>query len=508
MSEGTPPGGRADDTEGQGQQGAPQYGQPQYGQPQYGQQPPADQPQYGQPGYGQQPQYGSPPPPGYGQPPPQQPPPGQPGYGQPGYGQPGYGQPGYGQQPGAGGGMPQYPQPGQYGGQPGYGQPGYGQPGYGQPAYGQPAYGQPGYGQPGYGQPGYGQWNTAGVPQPGGVPLRPLALGDILNGAFTCIRGNPKATLGFAAIIIGSLSIINAILSAAIRSSATNAFTTNANGTLNTSNFGHFVATTLAVIAITLVLSLLANAVLTGMLTMVIGRGVLGQKVSIGDAWQLASPRVPALIGVSLLTTLIYIGLAIPYWLILILLLVAHSTGGAVAWGVLGGILTVLVEMATWALLALSAPAVVLERQGPVDSIRRSWALVRPLFWRVLGILLLTYLIVFVASFILEIPFAIIADVLDTRTTDALGITTTTVTVTSTIVSTIGSIIVGTITRPFLAAVAVLLYMDVRMRDEGLDLALRNAAQTQQITGDEFAGIWQQPTQGAGQQPPPTSAGW
>ena len=339
------------------------------------------------------------------------------------------------------------------------------------------------------------------------MPLRPLALGDILNGAFTCIRGNPKATLGFAAIIIGSLSIINAILSAAIRSSATNAFTTNANGTIDTSNFGHFVATTLAVIAITLVLSLLANAVLTGMLTMVIGRGVLGQKVSIGDAWQLASPRVPALIGVSLLITLIYIGLAVPYWLILILLLVAHSTGGAVAWGILGGILTVLVEMATWALLALSAPAVVLERHGPATAIRRSWALVRPLFWRVLGILLLTYLIVFVASFILEIPFAIIASVLDQRTTDAFGITTTTVTTASTIVSTIGSIIVGTITRPFLAAVAVLLYMDVRMRDEGLDLALRNAAQTQQITGDEFAGIWQQPYQGAGQQPP-TSAGW
>ncbi len=58
-------------------------------------------------------QYGSPPPPGYGQPPP-----GQQGYGQPPPGQQGYGQPPPGQQ--------------------GYGQQGYGQQGYGQQGYGPP----------------------------------------------------------------------------------------------------------------------------------------------------------------------------------------------------------------------------------------------------------------------------------------------------------------------------------------------------------------------------------
>ncbi len=55
-------------------------------------------------------QYGSPPPPGYGQPPPRQgqPPPGQ-GYGQQGYGQPPPGQQGYGQQGGYYGGPPPPP---------------------------------------------------------------------------------------------------------------------------------------------------------------------------------------------------------------------------------------------------------------------------------------------------------------------------------------------------------------------------------------------------------------
>src|SRR5215472_1635904 len=108
---------------------------------------------------------------------------------------------------------------------PGYGQagsdqPGYGQPGYGQPGYGQSGYGQPGYGQSGYGQPGYGPslppigggW-AAPAPMPGGVPLRPLGVGEILSGAFTLIRRNPVATLGLAAIIETLSGIITTALS-------------------------------------------------------------------------------------------------------------------------------------------------------------------------------------------------------------------------------------------------------------------------------------------------------
>ncbi|MGH3302847.1 MAG: hypothetical protein ACRDOK_14415 [Streptosporangiaceae bacterium] len=34
-------------------------------------------------------------------------------------------------------------------------------------------------------------------------------------------------------------------------------------------------------------------------------------------------------------------------------------------------------------------------------------------------------------------------------------------------------------------------YADMRMRREGLDLALRDAAQNQTMTGDEFAALWQ-----------------
>ena len=53
-----------------------------------------------------------------------------------------------------------------------------------------------------------GGWHAA---PPGGVPLRPLALGDILNGAVTLARRNPAATFGLAAIVMTIYGVIYAV---------------------------------------------------------------------------------------------------------------------------------------------------------------------------------------------------------------------------------------------------------------------------------------------------------
>ena len=109
------------------------------------------------------------------------------------------------------------PPPGSAGpppGQPGYSQPGYSQPGYSQPGHGQPGYGYPGPWQPGYGPPPPGpgpRYGTA-APKPGVIPLRPLGLGEILDGSFATIRRNPKATLGIAAIVVTISAVITSAL--------------------------------------------------------------------------------------------------------------------------------------------------------------------------------------------------------------------------------------------------------------------------------------------------------
>ena len=136
----------------------------------------------------------------------------------------------------------------------------------------------------------------------------------------------------------------------------------------------------------------------------------------------------------------------------------------------------------------------VLEQLGPVNALRRSWRLASGSFWRLFGILLLTVIIVFVAALVLEIPFDIGRSLLGSAT--AAGI----------ILAGIGGIIADAITRPVLAGVTVLLYLDMRMRKEGLDLILRDAAQNQAMTGDEFAALWRAPSPGPGAPAAPPSS--
>ena len=68
----------------------------------------------------------------------------------------------------------------------------------------------------------------------------------------------------------------------------------------------------------------------------------------------------------------------------------------------------------------------------------------------------------------------------------------------------IGAIAAGTVTRPISAAVTVLLYVDMRMRKEGLDLALRTASGGGPLTDSDFAAAWQPPRPGQAASAPPT----
>ena len=427
------------------------------------------QPHQGQPAGSDQP--GQPPPPGYGQPPP----------------------PGYGQLPSWGYDQPGPPPP------PGYGQPGPGQP---PPGYGQPP--PPGYGQPPprYGPAGYGPgpWNTAGAPAPGGIPLRPLALGDILNGAVTSIRRNPVATIGIAAIVLTATGVITTAVAFVISDATRHAVSSLSNGTFPQANPGGFFGTVFGALAVDFVVGLVASIVLTGMLTAVVGRGVLGQRLSIGEAWQVAAPRLPAVLGASVLTTLVIIALWVPYAIVLIILIAVKAGAFAALIGVLGGLAMLCVTVAAWTLFSMVAPVVVLEGEGPAAALRRSFRLVGKSFWRVLGILLLTYLIVAIAALVLEIPFDVVKAIAGGGLT-ASGAQSAA----SIIIGAIGSIVAGAITRPVLAGAVVLLYVDLRMRQEGLDLALRQAAQNQQMTGGELSRLWRPPAPGQRPAAPPVT---
>ena len=372
-----------------------------------------------------------------------------------------------------------------------------------QPGHGQPGYGQPGYGQPGYGQPG--GWNAA--PAPGGIPLRPLGLGDILNGAVTSARRNPAATFGLAAIVMTIYGILTAIIEAAERSQSgrlTSLQHTLQNGqNLSPHQIDSAVTDVLGVLlpafALTIVLSLVMTSALTGMLSVVIGRGILGRTVRLGEAWR--ASRLGAVIGTSLLLLLIGICVPLPVAVVAVVLVLLHLGPVAAIIAVLGGIASVVFEILLGIRLSLALPALMLERTTPRNAIARSWELSRGSFWRLFGILLLTEIVVGIAATLLSLPFTILGN-LAGGSSNVFSLTAS-ASVAAVILGAIGGIVASTIARPVSAGVAVLLYADLRMRREGLDLVLRSAAESQALTGDEFGTAWR-PARGPGSQLP----GW
>ena len=362
---------------------------------------------------------------------------------QPGYGplQPGSGQPGYGPQ---------------------YGQPQYGQPQYGQPQYGQPQYGQPQYGQPQYGGGGY-------VPPPvqrGIVPLRPLSLGEIYDGAFRAVRANPRVMFGFTAIVV----TVSALLQTLIQwygFGSLYAFSYDPAGA-SADALLEDLASMLVSYGALLVLTTVATTVLTGLLIVSVSRSVIGQQVTLGEAWRTARPQIWRLLGLTVLVTLIVGAVPVVWLLFLVASAVAGEFGLFLAVLVLGGL--GILPWLGWTLVRtlLATPALMLEEHKVVPALKRGWALSAGTFWRLLGIYLLASVIVGTVASIVMSPATIVSMVF-ANDPDGLGVFLA--------VNAVSTIVASLLTTPFMAGVVALLYIDTRMRREGLDVQLARAAE-------------------------------
>src|SRR6185437_5233822 len=149
-------------------------------------------------------------------------------------------------------------------------------------------------------------------------------------------------------------------------------------------------------------------------------------------------------------------------------------------WGFL-----IALPLATWLgiMLCLTFPIVVLERKNPIEAVTRSWQLVIGSFWRFLGIFALLGVVMFVIFFVLGFIFSLVG----VAGIFAIASHSGAVAVGAIIASAVLYLIIGSIVTAIWTGVILLLYADTRMRKEGMDLILQQAAQNQQLTGDEFA---------------------
>ncbi|MFJ6544837.1 hypothetical protein ACIQMP_29855 [Streptomyces sp. NPDC091385] len=349
-------------------------------------------------------------------------------------------------------------------------------PGWGAPHPGGYANGYGG----GYGTPGGWGGGWSGPPpaaKPGIIPLRPLGVGEILDGAVSTMRTYWRTVLGISLTVAVVVQVITLLL----RGFVLDETVTFSDPTLTANELGRTLGNdtlnSLAVAAILLLGSLFA----TGLLTSVTSQAVLGRPVSIGEAWRQARPRLPRLLGLLLLLSAMLLGI---FAVGLAPGILIGTTGGSTAAtalallpGLLGAFLVVVWLMVRY---SLAPSALMLERQSVLKSMSRSTKLVNGSWWRVFGIQALAWIITNVVSSILAIPFLAIAfalnngNLLDTLSTGDGHLSWSFL-----IISGIGSVIASTITIPLNAGIAVLLYIDQRIRREALDLELARAAGVQ-----------------------------
>ncbi|MHC9295230.1 hypothetical protein ACRCUN_22425 [Mycobacterium sp. LTG2003] len=364
----------------------------------------------------------------------------------------------------AGGPLPYQPPP------PAPSYPGYAPAGYPPPqAYGAPPpgyYPPPGYGPPPayYPPPGYPAYPTA--LKPGVIPLRPLSLSDIYNGAVAYIRKNPKATLGLTTIVVVIAQLIALLLQIGPLT-AMGGLEPGAPGEApSTGAVALFSGATIVGFLVTQ----LASVLLTGMLTVVIGRSVFGGSITIGEAWQRLRGRFLALLGLTALQGFVVVVVTV---LVVVAVVAADAVGGGLAAFLVGAPLVVAASLGfLYAVtVLLFAPAlIVLERLGVFPAIGRSFALVKKDFWRVLGIWLLAAIVASVVATAVGVPFSLVGQLLSMEP-DRVGMF-----VGGLVLVAIGGMIGQIITAPFGAGVDVLLYTDRRIRAEAFDLVLQTGA--------------------------------
>jgi hypothetical protein len=347
---------------------------------------------------------------------------------------------------------------------------GYPTPGYqGYPPSG--PFAPPSYPPPGYAPLGYAPGYASPPPllpalKPGVIPLRPLSLSDIFNGAVAYIRANPKATLGLTTIVVVAAQLVALLLSV-----GPFAFTGQLAPRLSGDKVssGLLLGSSASSIA-GAIATWLSSILLAGMLTVVIGRAVFGASITIGEAWQRLRGRLWALIGFAILEV---IGAGVLVGIVAGIIAAAALSVNGVAAAIIGaplvlGLIAALVYLGT--MLTFTPSVIVLERLGIFPAISRSFKLIRNDFWRVFGIRLLALIVAAVVGAAVSVPFSFGGQIL------LVAASSTIATLTALVLLAIGGAISQIITAPFTAGVAVLLYTDRRIRAEAFDLVLQTGA--------------------------------
>lgn len=308
--------------------------------------------------------------------------------------------------------------------------------------------------------------------------MRPLVLGELFEGSFRSIRANPTVMFGFAVGVMAVLAVLNTAYT--IFAGSYLLGLTPQGATQDSLDAAATQLTRLLVgqLAGSLILAI-GQTIVTGMLSVTVSDAVLGRVSSVGDAWNRVKGRIGALLVNTLLIWLILVVWSIIVFVIVALITGVLGAGLASAFGDNPGPAVIIIMILAFvlmfgALVAIFAlyvkfifapTSVVLERTGPIKAISRSWTLTNQGYGRVLGRFIVMILVAFVISMVLGLVTLVFGGIFSAIIPGlALGL------------NTFLQSIISSLILPLTASMTTLMFIDERMRKEGLATQLAQAA--------------------------------
>lgn len=269
-----------------------------------------------------------------------------------------------------------------------------------------------------------------GAPWPGLIPLRPLLLGDVFSGAWRLLRAHWNVLVPVA--LLGNLISAATVLGILAGLDDTDAYFSS--DWLEQVMAGTRTGVPGAVLwpaVAGLLIGLLTTTLTAGLATVFAADDSLGRPSSAATAFARLRGRWPALLGTAFAVALL-VGVGFTLFFV----------PGLIA----------------LAVFLLATPAAALEKAAPPMALGRSAELSRGMRWRLLGVFVLAMLVAGLVS-------GLLSSVVPMPATMG-GLT----------VGLLASSLIGAVTTPWIAGVVALLYIDTRIRKEGLAPVLIRAA--------------------------------
>lgn len=249
------------------------------------------------------------------------------------------------------------------------------------------------------------------------LPLRQMGIGEMIDAAVKLYRRDFLALIGIVAIVLVPVTFAQVWVTQMMLGPAATVPTEEA-------------AIQLLVVGLIFfaVQFLIVQPFLVAAVARAAADAYQGEDVSIERTYRYALSRLPAILWITVLTTVVTL---------------------------IGFILLIIPGIIAFVRLALTPPVLVVEDVRGTKALRRSWNLTKGNFWRLLALLLLSTLIATVGVLIITIPTEVVALMLGPGgwPVSALGTTLATVLIT-----------------PFSMLIIVLFYFDMRIRKEGFDI--------------------------------------